>query len=140
MDISRISRTGSTTAAGKSGGPKRTGDTTFKDMLNVEEAEDAAPAQGVTSVGGIGTLLLAQETGDALEGRHRNKKRANDMLDKLEKLRVRILEGSVPESELRALANMVTAERAQMDDPALAAVLDDIELRAAVELAKLGLV
>jgi len=140
MDITRISRTGPATAAGKSGGPKRTGDTKFQDLLNVEEAEDAAPAQGVTSVGGIGTLLLAQETGDALEGRQRNKKRANDMLDKLEMLRIRILEGSVPESELRALANMVAAERTQMDDPTLAAVLDDIELRAAVELAKLGLV
>ncbi len=139
MDVSKVSRTSSTSAAGKSSGPKRTGDTTFQDMLSVEEAEEAAPAQAVTSVGGIGTLLLAQETGDALEGRQKNKKRANDMLDKLEALRVRILEGSVPESELRALANMTAAERAQMDDPHLAALLDDIELRVAVELAKLGL-
>jgi len=140
MDVSKVSRTGSTTAAGKSGGAKRTGDTTFQDMLSVEEAEEAAPAQAATSVGGIGSLLFAQETGDAMEGRQRNKKRATDMLNKLEALRMRILEGSVPESELRALAHLVASERAQMDDPELAAILDDIELRTAVELAKLGLV
>ena len=140
MDVSRISRTGPAGAAGKSSGAKRTGDTTFRDMLDVGETDEAAPAQAVTSVGSLGTLLLAQETGDAMEGRQRNKKRAETLLDKLEALRIRILEGSVPESELRALTHMIAQERAQMDDPALSAILDDIELRAAVEMAKLGLV
>ena len=140
MDISRISRTSATTAAGKSGGAKRSGGTDFKSLLDVEEADEAAPAGALGGVRGLGALLLAQESGDAMEGRQKNRKRARELLDKLEELRMGILAGKISPAQLRALAQTVAAERAQMEDPELAALLDDIELRAAVELAKLGLV
>jgi hypothetical protein len=39
---------------------------------------------------------------------------------------------------LVALARALRDQRAQIDDPQLIEVLDEIELRAAVELAKLG--
>lgn len=139
MDISRISRSGATSAAGKSSGAKRTGGPDFKSLLDVGEADETAPAQAVTPAGSLGTLLLAQESGDAMEGRQKNKKRAQDILEKMEELRMALLSGTITPTQLRTLAHMVTQERAQMDDPALSAILDDIELRAAVELAKLGM-
>ncbi len=46
--------------------------------------------------------------------------------------------GAISESKLSALMRTVRENRDQVDDPRMAAVLDEIELRAAVELAKLG--
>jgi hypothetical protein len=43
----------------------------------------------------------------------------------------------MPRERLADLARMAQAARAEVDDPHLAAVLDEIDLRAAVELAKL---
>jgi len=138
MDVSRISRTGPASPVGKSSGAKNAGGSNFSSLLAVEETEGAAPVAPMGAVGGVGALLMAQEAGDAMEGRRKNKERAAQMLDKMEQLRLSILEGRVPGAQLRALNQMVAQERTQMDDPALHQILDDIELRLAVELAKLG--
>ena len=45
--------------------------------------------------------------------------------------------GSLPYSTLRQLERMVTEERDAVDDPVLMSILNEIEVRAAVELAKL---
>jgi hypothetical protein len=60
------------------------------------------------------------------------------MLDELEQIRLGLLLGQIPQARLEQLAQMVRARREQLDDPKLIAILDDIELRAAVELAKLS--
>ena len=59
------------------------------------------------------------------------------MLDKLEEIRLGLLLGTIPQSRLEQLAHLVRAQREQVNDPKLTAILDEIELRAAVELAKL---
>jgi len=59
------------------------------------------------------------------------------MLDELEQIRLGLLLGQIPRARLEQLAQMVRARREQLDDPKLIAILDEIELRAAVELAKL---
>ena len=48
-----------------------------------------------------------------------------------------LLDGDLNVTSLERLRRAVRDERAGTDDPALEAVLDDIELRAAVEMAKL---
>ncbi len=60
------------------------------------------------------------------------------MLDHLDEIRLGLLMGAISESKLSALMRTVRENRDQVDDPRMAAVLDEIELRAAVELAKLG--
>ncbi len=60
------------------------------------------------------------------------------MLDELEQIRLGLLLGQIPRARLEQLAQMVRARREQLDDPKLIAILDEIELRAAVELAKLS--
>jgi len=70
--------------------------------------------------------------------RQRAIQRGDAMLDELEELRLGLLLGSIPKARLEQLAQMVRARREQLDDPKLIAILDDIELRAAVELAKLS--
>ena len=49
-----------------------------------------------------------------------------------------LLLGTIPMSKLEQLAQLIRAKREQIDDPKLLEILDEIELRAAVELAKLS--
>ena len=59
------------------------------------------------------------------------------MLDVLDDIKVGLLGGELTMSDLDRLRRAVRDERAHTDDPNLEAVLDEIELRAAVEVAKL---
>jgi hypothetical protein len=90
-------------------------------------------------VGGIEALLAAQEAGDGTQGRSRGKARAEALLDSLDELRSDILAGGVSPGRLRAIADLVATQRGEVSDPKLAEILDEIDLRAQVELAKLGL-
>jgi hypothetical protein len=56
----------------------------------------------------------------------------------LDELRLAILDGRLRPVDLERLTRLVAEQRTAADDPRLAGILDEIELRAAVELAKLG--
>lgn len=106
---------------------------------------DAIPSHGPQvsmSVGltGLSTVLALQEAPDATQGRakQRAKERGQKMLEFLDEIRHGLLAGTMPISRLEQLAQMVRAKREQVDDPKLHEIMDEIELRAAVELAKLS--
>jgi hypothetical protein len=88
----------------------------------------------------LNTELALQDAPDAPRGRARKRaqERGNMMLDHLEEIRMGLLLGTIPMAKLEQLAQLVRAKREQIDDPKLLAILDEIELRAAVELAKLS--
>ena len=56
----------------------------------------------------------------------------------MEEIRHGLLLGMIPRAKLHALSQTVREQRQYVTDPRLGAVLDEIELRAKVELAKLG--
>jgi hypothetical protein len=82
-------------------------------------------------------LLSIQEMPDALVGRRRAIMRGDGLLDRLEDLRLGLLAGVLPRDRLDELSRLARTARQSVDDPRLAAILDEIDLRAAVELAKL---
>jgi hypothetical protein len=103
---------------------------------------------GTSATGSIGSaapltsvdaLLSLQEVPDSATGRSKGLKRAEEMLDLLEEIRKGILLGAISMPNLRNLADMARNQRGKTDDQRLNAILGDIELRAEVELAKLGL-
>ncbi len=49
-----------------------------------------------------------------------------------------LLTGAMPQERLGQILRLVRSRREAFDEPKLSAVLDEIELMAAVELAKLG--
>ena len=95
----------------------------------------AAPPTGISSVMG---LLTVQEVEDPLEEKRRAIQHGEDLLDNLDDLRIGLLTGRFPHSGLRRIVSMVQERSRQVSDPALREILQEIELRAAVELAKLG--
>lgn len=104
-------------------------------------AERVAGSGGLhapSSVNALDALLALQQSGDALDSpRKRSVARAKTLLDQLERVRNALLGGGLPASQLAQLVDVVGKQREEIDDPALSEVLDEIELRARVELAKL---
>jgi hypothetical protein len=112
-------------------------------------AEALAKAEGIGAVDGVeatssigaitsmGGLLGAQEVDDREARRRKAAKRGRLTLDVLSNLRDALLIGALPYSTLRQLERLVAEERDAVEDPILMSILNEIEVRAAVELAKL---
>ena len=78
---------------------------------------------------------------DATQGpANASQRRAEDLLDRLDEIRDGILCGALSRQRLEELVQNLAARRESSPDPQLAALLDDIELRAKVELAKLSII
>jgi hypothetical protein len=71
-----------------------------------------------------------------LEKRRRAIRRGSGLLDRLDEIKLALLNGDADEGALDRLARSLREERADDDDKDLAALLDQIDLRASVELAK----
>ncbi len=99
-----------------------------------EQTTQAAPA---ASVAGVGSLLALQEVPDGMEQRRQAVHRSRDILDELQQLRVGLLNGSVPRQRLARLMKLLQERPGGYADPQLDSIIADIEIRAAVELAKL---
>lgn len=101
------------------------------------EAPAAAGVNAASPLNALSGVLAMQEVDDATARASRGKLRAQEMLDKLEEIRHGLLAGVLPGAKLVELARVVQTRRVQVDDPRLAEILDEIDLRAQVELAKL---
>jgi hypothetical protein len=110
------------------------GGTSFAKHLG--ETSETEASHGVSGTGSISGVLGVQEVDDALAHASKGKMRAQDILDRLEDLRMELLTGAISREKLVQLSRVVTARRAQITDPRLAEILDEIDLRAQVELAK----
>jgi hypothetical protein len=86
----------------------------------------------------LDTLIAVQAQDDAQDRRKRQARRGHDLLDGLDRLKASLLSGRVPMAELERLKTILTMRRDATDDPRLDDVLAHVELRVAVELAKLG--
>jgi len=119
--------------------PQKSGDGAFDAMVgDTEETGAAASAGRPASIGALDALLAFQEVDDSTEGAKKARKRAADLLDQLDKVKIGLLTGELPKSTLQQLAQTIASHRDEIVDPKLAEILDDIDLRAQVELAKLG--
>lgn len=128
----------------RAGGIKRSNSTdgaAFADALSRAEgalATDAMDATIATApiASNLGLLGL-QEVSDEETQRRKMVKRGRLTLDALAGLRDALLMGSLPMATLRTLEKAIAAERAATADPMLESIMNEIEVRAAVEIAKL---
>lgn len=86
----------------------------------------------------LDALLALQAVEDPLLKKKKLVRRGTQLLDTLEDMKTDLLSGRVSESRLNQLMAVLGQVR-EKADPRLDALLDDIELRARVELAKRGL-
>lgn len=123
-----VSRKGKKRGAGKAG---------FGSALSTGGAAQAAPASGTSPLTSVSSLLSLQEMPTSTEGRSKGLIRVQDMLEHLEIIRHGLLAGQIPRSKLKDVVTVISNQRTLSNDSALNEILDDVELRVKVELAKL---
>lgn len=109
-------------------------------LSGVREAADAsevAPMSETSALAAANPMLMLQEISDEAHERKQALRYGKLTLDVLDELRHSLLIGAVPLRVLLQLEQLVKDQRRLRPDPELGAILDDIELRAAVELAKI---
>jgi Class II flagellar assembly regulator len=117
---------------------KRAASGTFS--LEAESAARSATAtSGTRSIGGIDALLALQGVEEPSERRRKAVKRGKSALDALDALKLGLLSGTFDTGALARLKSVTASLAEPSGDPTLDAVLAEIELRAQVELAKIGL-
>ena len=107
----------------------------FSNLLTSEQKVDAVTSSNRISA--MDSVVSVQEISGEGGGNSGTKKRAHQILDRLEDLRMGLLMGQIPKSDLMALSDILTVAREKVVDSSLLELLDDIELRAKIELAKL---
>jgi len=138
----KITGVGPAKAADKARRKKDAGGQGFADDLaevTGKGGEQAPPPVRTGGLGGVGAVLAAQEVGDATQGRSKGLlvQRGNRLLDRLEDLQMALLSGNLPKAKVIELAQALREKRPHSDDADLNGLLDEIELRAEIELAKL---
>jgi len=91
----------------------------------------------VLPAAGLDAILALQAVGDFTEKRRKAVTRGASLLDLLDGMKADLLLGRVAPERLDAMATQLTALRERVE-PGLDALIDEIELRVRVELAKLG--
>lgn len=100
-------------------------------------ANAAASAGSVRSLTAVDALISIQEVPDATARRAKAIARAENILEMLEEIKIALLSGALPRSRVTKLTRLVEEARGVEADADLSGVLDEIDLRARVELAKL---
>lgn len=108
----------------------------------VAQGGGSAPAVATTAAGGVGgiadvsALMALQGVEDVTERRRRAVRRGSGLLDRLDELKLALLADEDGAGALNGLRRTLAESRPDDDHAPLNAVLDQIDLRAAVELAK----
>jgi Class II flagellar assembly regulator len=137
MKIDRIANTATRGTRPGARGRAGNADSFFKALAGAD-AHPAAPPSGVAPPPRVEAILALQEVASEPDSDTQGRRRGEELLDRLDELRLALLEGRLSVAAIERLAAQAAAGRAQARDPRLAEILNDIELRAAVELAKLG--
>lgn len=98
------------------------------------QATEIATSSPIASVEALVALQAADQVD---EKARRATRRASTLLDILDTIRLGLIDGGIPHATLERLLQALGKKREQTGDPKLEAILEQVEIRAQVELAKL---
>jgi hypothetical protein len=113
----------------------------FASHMGTVRQSAGSPVSSASQISSVETLIALQSTGDATQSANdKEVDRAEDILDRLDQIRVGILTGSMSRGALTSIVHRLSERRRDSVDPRLASLIDEVELRAKVELAKLSMI
>jgi hypothetical protein len=133
MEIKGTGRVETSAIRRKSSAPAGGGGFTVSDTTETHAHIVAGPGP----IAALDSILALQDVGDPTDGRSKGLAHGEQLLEILDSVRDGLLAGGIPRATLNRLAVAVTRRHDVFADPKLQDVLDQIELRAHVELAKL---
>jgi len=113
---------------------KKNSDVGFSGFLS--EAEEVSATSNVKSAGSLTSAVMLQEISQDEYQKKQNYSRGSDILDDLEKYNKANLAMKDQGHQLTDIAIKLKQAREKSSDPLLESLIDDVELRAAVEAAK----
>lgn len=118
---------------------QKTGDAAFQGMVSGSEAQQTSGGSMTGTINRVDALLAVQTAEDPTEraARRRMTDRGNKLLDLLDEMRMGILTDSVSEHHMHDISDVIATHRERIMDPELTQILDEIDLRAQIEIAKL---
>ena len=139
MKIAKTSSDKSVSRLGSQKAPRAEG-AGFMDALKQaaqpQETREIAETSMAQPVESILSVQVMQDAGDQ-ESRKQSKQYGLELLDRLDEIRDGLLVGAISKDKLMELAQSMRQQRRKSDDPQLNQIIDEIELRAEVEIAKL---
>ncbi len=110
---------------------------------HISSGSETTPVAGgsAAQLDSVEALVALQQVPDATRQTvPPEQKHAEDLLDRLDQVRLGLLRGDLSRLDLQALVLRLRERRRESGDPRLMAIVDEIELRAKVELAKLSMI
>ncbi len=125
--VKKSSKSGSSDAAG------------FDGFMSAGKATGAGATAAPQSMTAVDALLAVQSVEDPTEraARKRMTLRADNILEELDGLHLAMLGGKVSMAHMVGIADIVAGHKERVVDKTLSNLLDEIDLRAQVELAKM---
>lgn len=118
---------------------KADGGENFADYLKTSMAKENNQVQSMSAMTSADAIFAAQMIDDEEEKEIRKKlvKKGNKLIDCLEEIREGLLYGEISKDKLIEISRMVKQNDVESSDPKLKEIMEEIELRVEVELAKL---
>lgn len=118
---------------------RKIGGENFADYLSTGGVSKQDQVQATAAMTSADAIFAAQMVQDEEERQIRQKlvKKGNALLEKLEEIRDGLLVGEISKEKLIDISRFVKERDMQSSDPRLQEILQEIELRVEVELAKL---
>jgi len=129
--------TGTAMATPSANAGRRASSGTFSVNEHTESSATTGPS-AVRTFGGIDALIALQGVDDPTERRRQAVKRGRLALDALDELKIGLLGGTLTPATLNKLCSAATYLKDGSGEASLDGVLDEIELRVEVEIAKLS--
>lgn len=92
----------------------------------------------VNQLSSVNSIFSIQEVGDESPSKSQVVQYGFDLVKYLETIHLGLLSGSLPGEVLLNMDSMIKNWRKTIDDPKLQSIIDEVELRSMVELAKLN--
>ena len=139
MKISRVGSSGKPSKSGRKGKASPSDGVFAEHLKGVAGATESAGLTETTPVQASEGVLAVQEVPNSTAGRSRGLtlRYGEDMLDRLDEIRDGLLAGAISKNDVAELARTMRAGRQRSDDSRLNEIIDEVELRAEVEIAKL---
>lgn len=136
MSIDRVGGSGPITPQNQVRRTRHAGGAGFASLVAEGDSGESTAVTGTAPAGSLDALLSLQQIDADANPQKRGRKKAEDMLRGLEKLRDDLLLGQISPTTLHQLQNQLDQQIGDIMDPRLKDIIDDISLRVAVELAK----
>lgn len=138
MKINHTNSTKSTNKTSKKKSSSNVNSGQFSGLLKTQGAQETTTTEALTSINSLGSLLSLNDVNDHWdEFKQQYYQHGSKVLNLLDDIRDGYLTGEINAQKLDNMLNLINEKKVEMNDEHLKKIVEEIELRALVEKAKI---